>query len=659
MKNNLFKIESELGKVGDLTGNYKKNWVEESFDIESGDSKLTIAHTSRYIGTSIEKTRIYLLFFGIFFIFFIIFARVFILQIIKGDEYRELAEGNRIRLLPITSERGIIYDRYNKDLLSNIPGFSLTIVPQDLPKNQDERNKIIDSISKITQLPADDIKTIINKYSKYSYESIVIKNDLEYTKALQFYVENAGLPGVQIESGSKRGYYIQNSKNSEPQIIESLSHIMGYVGKLNENELSEYHSQGYLASDIIGKTGLEKYYESVLRGTYGKKKIEVNAIGKEQSVLAMEPPIPGQNLTLTIDLDAQKKLEALIKESATRQNHKKIAAIAINANNGEILAVASYPFFDNNLFSGGINEQDYQKYISDPNRPLFNRVIAGQYPPGSTVKLVMSVASLQEKIISKNTTVNSVGGIEVGGTYFKDWKLGGHGYTNVTKAIAWSVNTFYYYIGGGFEKFIGLGIDRIAKYFYAFNLGKKTNIDIPGEASGFVPTKEWKQSEKNEQWFVGDTYNTSIGQGDLLATPLQVAVWTAAIANNGNLITPHLGKNVTDPISKKSKELKFPTKKINEVSSENVRIVREGMRECVVYGSCGLLRNLPFQAAGKTGTAQWSKTKPTHAWFTSFAPYSNPQIVVTVLVEDGGEGSVSAQPIAQKFLDWWGSKYLN
>jgi penicillin-binding protein 2 len=658
MSNNPFKIEVGLGQNGDLNKNYNLSWVEESFDIEGGNSKLSIAHTGRYVGTSVEGNRIKFLFGFISLIFFIIFARVFYLQIVAGDEYRSMAEGNRIRIIPVPSERGIIYDRYNRSLLTNIPGFSLTVVPQDLPRKEEDRNNVISKVAQISGMTDGEVHDLINRYSKYSYESITVKSNLEYFKALKFYVENSNLPGVQIESGSKRGYYVRNSTSTNPETVESLSHMLGYVGRLNDDELKENHSKGYLASDIIGKSGLEKSYEGVLRGVYGKKKIEVNAIGKEQSVLATEPPKPGKNVILTIDLDAQKKLESLVKETANITKKRRISAIAIDPNNGEILAIVSNPTFDNNLFSGGINSDDYKRYISDEDRPLFNRTIGGQYPPGSTVKLVMSAAALQEQIVNRNTSVNSVGGIEVGGSFFKDWKAGGHGYTNVTKAIAWSVNTFYYYVGGGYEKFVGLGIERIAKYFYAFGLGKKTGIDMPGESAGFVPTKEWKQQSKKENWFVGDTYNVSIGQGDLLVTPLQVSVWTAAVANGGSIITPHLGKEIVEPLSGSSESIKFSPSKIHEVSEDNLQIVREGMRDCVTYGSCGLLRALKFPAAGKTGTAQWSKTKPTHAWFTSFAPFNKPKIVVTVLVEDGGEGSVVAQPIAQKFLDWWGKKYL-
>ncbi|MFA6105112.1 MAG: penicillin-binding protein 2 [Patescibacteria group bacterium] len=659
MAKNPFKIESDLGGIGDLTGKYNKDWVEGSFDIEDDSKgKLSISHTRKYVGTGISQKRINILLFFVLFLTAIIFGRVFQLQIINGHKYRNQAEGNRIRLIPIASERGIIYDRYNRDLLKNIPNFSLVVVPQDLPKNPGERGHIINRISEMSGVTTTDLVALIKKYGDYSFESLAVQDNLDYFKALKLYVENSDLPGVQVESGSRRGYYFLTATNTKPEIVYSLSHLIGYVGKLNDEELSKYRLDGYLSSDLIGKTGLEKSYEKILRGTYGKKKIEVNAIGKEQSVLATEAPIPGSNLILSIDLDAQKKLESLVSETANISKKRKISAIAMNPSNGEILAMVSWPSFDNNLFAGGIREDVYSQYINDEDRPLFNRTISGQYPPGSTIKLIMSAAALQEGIITKNTTVNSVGGIEVGKSFFKDWKAGGHGITNVTKAIAWSVNTFYYYIGGGFEKFIGLGIDRIDKYFAMFGLGQKTNIDLPGESTGFVPSKDWKRSKKNEQWFVGDTYNVSIGQGDMLVSPLQVAAWTAAVANGGDLVTPHLGKEMVDPLNKKSEKIIFDTKHIAGVSDANLKIVREGMRECVVAGSCGLLRGLAFPAAGKTGTAQWSKTKPTHAWFTSFAPYNKPQIVVTVLVEDGGEGSVIAQPIAQKFLDWWGKKYL-
>lgn len=656
MSNKTFRIEFDFEEKGSLGGIYKKSWVEESFDVErEGNPKLSIAHTKNYIGTSIGRKTIYYFISIIVLVFALILGRTIQLQIFNGNYYRELAEGNRVRLLPIPAQRGVIYDRNNKELLRNIPGFSLAIIPQDLPRKKEDRLEIVKKLSELSGVDQEEIESLLKKYGAYGYQSLIVKDNLDYNTALKLYIENANLPGIEIVSGSKRGYYLTSSTESMP----SLSHLIGYVGKLNDDELESNKTKGYLPSDLIGKTGLEKAYESSLRGTYGRKKIEVNAVGKEQSVLAMEPPAPGNNLVLTLDLSAQKKLEELVKETAENTGKKRISAIAMNPEDGGIIAMVSWPAFDNNKFVGGIDKESYNAYLNDPDRPLFNRTIGGIYPPGSTVKLVVAAAALQEKIVSKTTSFLSLGGIEVGGKFFKDWKVGGHGYTNVTKAIAWSVNTFFYYAGGGYEKFVGLGVDRINKYMASFGIGSKTNIDMPGENTGFLPSREWKKEAKNEIWYVGDTYNISIGQGDLLVTPLQAAVWTAAVANGGNIVTPHLGDKIVDPVTKKDTPLKYEMTKNSLVSDYTLQVVREGMRECVAYGSCGMLRSLSFPTAGKTGTAQWSKNQPTHAWFTSFAPYQKPKIVMTVLVENGGEGSVIAQPIAYRFLDWWGKNYLN
>ncbi|MBI5728632.1 MAG: penicillin-binding protein 2 [Candidatus Magasanikbacteria bacterium] len=651
---NPFTIAPAAAPRGDLSGKYKKKWIEESLDIESAErNRLAVAHTTRYLGTSISARAVNVFLVIMALGFLLIFGRVFYLQIIKGDYYRSLAEGNRIRLTPIPAERGIIYDRFNRELTRNVPSFSLAIIPQDLPRDPAERGKIIDQVAEISGRSAEDIKALLSKYSAYSFESITLRESLDYTTALTLYVRNADLPGVAIESGSQRSYISAVNTSTV-----SLSHVLGYLSKLNDQELRYWHSQGYLTSDDMGKVGVEKMYESYLRGHYGRKKIEVNAAGKEQTILAVDPPTPGQNLNLTIDLEAQKKMESLVAATAERTKKHRIAAVALNPNNGEILALVSWPAFDNNKFSGGIDQASYDSYLNDADRPLFNRAIAGSYPPGSTVKLIISAAALQEKIITKTTSFNSVGGIVVGGQLFKDWKAGGHGATNVLKALAWSVNTFFYYAGGGYERFVGLGVDTIRRYLEAFGLSHQTGVDLPGENDGFLPSKEWKQRTKGETWYVGDTYNISIGQGDILVTPLQVAVWTAAVANGGAIITPHVGKFVTDPVTKKTTALLFSKRSNGLVSGQNLAIVREGMRDCVTFGSCQPIKTLPFAAAGKTGTAQWSKTHPTHAWFTSFAPYSDPQIVVTVLVEDGGEGSVVALPIANGFLEWWGKKYL-
>lgn len=653
----LFDYSDSKISSGNLNGKYKKSWVEGSFIFEGNAGKqIKPPQTKSYLGLSFESRRVKLMMGIIFLGLFLVFLRVFYLQIINGGYYRELAEGNRVRLRPIPAERGIIYDCFGHELVQNVPNFSLAIVPQDLPRKEEEREALILKVSEIGGVDSQVIRDLIKKYKNYSYESLIIKENLDYDTALKLYIQNSDLPGIQIEKGTKR-YYLNSADDPDANLL-SLSHLLGYLGKLNDEELARLKNSGYLLTDNLGKTGLEKIYENELRGKYGRKKIEVNAAGKEMNVLAEEAPVPGKNVYLTLDKEAQAEMEKLIKQRLKYLNKTRAVAIAMNPQNGGILAMVSWPSFNNNDFSGGIDQATYDGYNSDQNRPLFNRAIGGTYPSGSTAKMIVAAAALQEKLVNINTTFLSVGGLEVGGHLFKDWKAGGHGVTNVTKALAWSVNTYFYYIGGGYKNFVGLGVDKIYKYMTAFYLGQKTGIDLPGENSGFVPTKDWKERNRGERWYVGDTYNLSIGQGNLLVTPLQVAVWTSAIANGGKVIEPHLLNKNIDPTTKKEVVKKPVILNENMVSEENILIVQQGMRQCVTEGSCQLLKTLPFLAAGKTGTAQWNSTKPDHAWFASFAPYYNPQIVVVVLVEEGEEGSTAAMPIARDFLAWWGKKYL-
>lgn len=653
----LFDISEDKIQRGNLEGKYSRTWVEESFNFESQTGKQTaLSHTKTYLGTSIERKNISIMFAIVMLGLAVLFGKTAYLQLIKGDMYRDLAEGNRIRLRPILSERGIIYDKFHTELVENVPNFSLTLIPQDLPRNLGKRAAVIDRVVNLSGVPKEQITELLKRYSSYSYASLVIKENLDYESALKLYIQSSQLPGISIEKGSKRQYI---SGKEEPNNNVSISHLLGYLGKLNDKEIESLEEgNDYLPFDNIGKSGLEKTYETELRGKYGLKKVEVNATGHEQSVLAEDPPTPGKNLILTLDLEAQKKLEELTQAMLVKTNKKRAAAIAMDPRDGSIIAMVSLPAFNNNDFSGGISQEDYSKYSNDTDRPLFNRAVGGMYPSGSIIKLVIAAAALQEKIVNPSTAFLSTGGLKLGDRIFKDWKVGGHGITNVGKALAWSVNTYFYYVGGGYQNFVGLGVDRIVKYMKSFGLAQKTNIDITGEAAGFVPSKEWKQENKKETWFVGDTYNLSIGQGDLLVTPIQAAVWTAAVANGKSVVQPHLAAQLEEPGTHKKTSLNFKKYDV-PVSVENLALVRQGMKECVSYGSCQLLQALPFSSGGKTGTAQWNSNKDNHAWFTSFAPYENPKIVVTVLIEEGKEGSTAAQPIARDFLLWWGQKYLN
>lgn len=630
------------------------NWFEDSFEFDKQTGRQQpMSYTKKHVGGSFTMLRAQYTISFLAFILFLILLRIFFLQVLHGDYYRDRAENNRKRNIPIVAERGTIYDRYGIALTKNIPNFALAITPQDLPRDKDEREKIVKKIAELTKGDESFIREQLRIYGGYSYESIVISEDLDYEAALSIQIEAGALPGIQIQRGSKRLYIHPGSR--EGQDNYSLSHVLGYKGKLSPAELKLLYKKGYLPSDTIGKTGIEKQYETELRGVYGRKQIEVDSRGREQLVLAQESPIIGKDIELTIDAQAQYELQRVVEKYLRLNNLTKAAAIVMDPNNGEVLALVSLPAYNNNDFSGGIDNKTYSKYISNKDRPLFNRAIGGTYPSGSTIKLAVALAALQEHVISGSTAFLSKGGIAIGQWFFPDWKAGGHGMTNVRKSLQDSVNTFYYIIGGGYKDFVGLGVDRITKYLRLYGFSQELGIDIPGEQSGFLPSKAWKQEVKGERWYIGDTYNLSIGQGDLLVTPLQIASLTSMIANNGTIYKPHIAKSFIDPVSREKKDIMPEILRDNLANPDNIKLIKQGMRDCVTSGSCRRLSLLPFSSGGKTGTAQWSSKAEPHAWFTALAPYEKPKVVVTVLVEEGVGGSKIAAPITYEFLRWWGN----
>jgi len=403
--------------------------------------------------------------------------------------------------------------------------------------------------------------------------------------------------------------------------------------------------------DLIGRTGLELYYEKELKGKDGQNKIEINALGQTEKVVSQTLPKDGQDIILTIDLDLQEYIDKILKKYIKLANSQAGTIIVSNPSNGEILAMLSYPSYDNNIFIQN-NDSEYQRLSQDPDKPFIFRALVGEYPPGSIIKPLLAIAGLSEGIITPQTNIFSSGGIRIGQWFFPDWKKGGHGNTNLTKALAESVNTFFYYLGGGFKDFKGLGPQKIREYLSVFGLTKKTGIDLPGEKKGFIATPEWKMDHKNEPWYIGDTYHLSIGQGDILVTPLQVSNYTMALANNGTLFVPHIVKAFQNPVDAtiKNKPLQIANQDLFNV--EYFKLVKKGMREAVLRGSARRLNDLAIKVAGKTGTAQVGGNKPPHAWFIGFAPYDNPEIALTILIENGGEGSAIAIPAAKEIFSF-------
>lgn len=602
-----------------------------------------------YIGTSLSPYKLAIFFGAIFLMLIALIARAAYLDLGKGARYRAQAEGNRLRIAEIPSERGVMYDRNGTLLVRNVPDFTLTITPSDLPKTRAGRDDLIVQLAEAVGITPVDIEKALRNYQANLASPVPIKDHLEYEQALRLKIQSGRLPGVSVEDGTKREILLQPGGETQP--VLSLSHLIGYEGRVNEAEYAGLKSEGYLPTDAIGKTGIEASYEKQLRGEYGKKQIEVDAFGREQNVLASDEPVQGMDLTLTVDAKLQATAEASLRASVARNGRGRGSVVALDPKTGEILALVSWPSYDANEFARGITSKEYQKLAGDPNHPLFPRAVSGTFPPGSTIKTIVASAGLMAGVITPSTTVLSNGGIHVGAWFFPDWKYGGHGVTNVTKAIAQSVNTFFYAIGGGWDAIEGLGIDRLDAYFKLFGLGSRLGIDLPGEASGFVPTSDWKERIKGEPWYIGDTYHVSIGQGDLTVTPLQVATWTSIFASAGDLVRPHVVKQVR---SAKTVEQIAPAPIARRVVQQNVvDVVRKGMRETILSGSAQGLKVSPWTIAGKTGTAQWGNGEPNHAWFAGFAPYDDPKIVVAVMVEAGGEGTAAAAPVARDVMEVW------
>ena len=471
---------------------------------------------------------------------------------------------------------------------------------------------------------------------------IVLKPSLTQDETLIFSARAAEFPGISLERSAVREY--------QDGLI--FSHILGYEGKIRKEELAEYPD--YLPIDSIGKQGIEKSYESELRGKRGADRVEVDSRGAVKKALGVFEPEPGSDLILNIDADLQKKLFDSLSVALDTAGLRKGAAVAMDPRDGSVLALVSLPSFDNNLFAGGIDSANYAGLIEDDAIPLFNRAIAGEYPPGSTIKPFLASAALAEGVVTPNTQIESRGGITVAGFSFGDWKA--HGFTDVRHAIAVSSDVYFYSVGGGYGNIRGLGMEKMDAYEQRFGFGSETGIDVPGEKTGFLPTAEWKEKKFGERWYIGDTYHASIGQGFVLATPLQLADATSAVANGGTLWKPRVVGQIRDRDGT-LRSMAPEALRRNVIDPSILKTVREGMRMTVTesVGTAQSLASLPVAVAGKTGTAQFGTEKKTHGWFESFAPYEHPTIVLVVLIEGQEQENEGyfAVPVTKDVLSWY------
>jgi len=634
-----------------ISRKYKKAQdIDDDFFCDSNSLSEKIKATGKeFLGRYLSEKKINIFWYFIVIGIIILLTRSAQLQLIKGNYYQQIADYNRTREKALPSARGLIYDKNLQPLVKNIPIFEALILPKDLSLNKIKRQEQVQVISQILGIDEKQIQDILAKYPENFKYLLIVRDNVDYEEALLLKIKAQQTTGLYIETRNLRQYLYPTA----------FSHVLGYEGKITEEELADKKNQGYLLNDYMGKTGLELNYEPILRGKYGVEGVEVDAVGQEKKVLYYQAPESGKNLVLSIDLEVQNKVREILEKNLLKFSKKRGSVIMINPQNGEILASVSLPDFDSNLFAQGISSEDYKKLIENENNPLFDRTIKGEYPSGSTIKPVIAAGALQDGIITDRTTVLSKGGLWLYDRwFFPDWAAGGHGITNVYKAIAWSVNTFFYMIGGGYEDFKGLGIEGLEKYMRLFGLGDKTGIDLSGESTGLVPNPNWKKTVKKEDWYIGDTYHLSIGQGDLLVTPLQIANYIAPFVNGGKLYKPHIVQEIVSNDGDKQ-EIKPQILRENFIDQNNLDIVKKAMRQTVTVGSAHLLNNLNVAVGGKTGTAQWQTDKNTHAWFTGFAPYDKPEIVITILVEEGGEGSTVCVPITYDILDWYFNVYKN
>ncbi len=588
-------------------------------------------HEDEYLvpGNGIGKvhiTRSWIGIAGVCAVFTLLFFRLGELQVLEGEALFSVAEENRLQEEVTIPSRGRLFDRYGAVLAENTATYSLTFYTSMLPKViTEEKRRALDEDAfrqEVAQtvvmcgLSSADMLDRAREAFSLREESFLLAQNIPSSCAFRLLTEQILPSGATVEVQEVRSYVTS--------AIPTLSHVLGYVGRLSQEEYERLRLSGYRSFDGVGKQGVERLFESRLHGKNGSTLYEVDYRGSILRTLYENAPQDGEDIVLSLDSQLQDATEEILDHRLEGRASPHASVVVMNPHTGEVLALVSYPSFDANAFVGGISQEAYQKLVEDPHAPLFNRSIAGSYPAGSTIKPLYAAGGLTDGIITPQTTFLSTGGLWLGNRFFPDWRAGGHGVTDVYHAIADSVNTFFYALGGGTENFQGMGVDRLMFWARTFGLGEYTGIGLSGESKGFLPSPSWKEEAKGEPWYVGDTYNVSIGQGDVLVSPLQIARATAVFANGGDLVTPVLEKDAQGD-------------RQHILQQDIVDEVRQGMRDTVTKGTARMMQEIPFAVAGKTGTAQWSSTKTPHSWFTGFGPYEDPQIVITVLVEEGGD----------------------
>jgi penicillin-binding protein 2 len=572
--------------------------------------------------------------------------RYFYLQVSSYEEFATRSVNNQVRVVPVPPNRGLIYDRRGRPVAENRPAYRLELVPEKVG----DLDETIAALGRIVELPPDVLETFQAERKRYrDFDSVPLKFNLTETDVARFAVDRHRYTGVEVVPYLARHY----------PYGELLTHVLGYVGRLDVDDLQRVDSGNYRGTTHIGKNGIERYYEDQLHGASGIEKIETNAQGRTLQVLGREAPVHGDDLILSLDMQVQQAAWDALGD-------RPGAVVAIDPNDGSVLALVSKPAFDTNLFVHGISSEAYRAILNAPGRPLYNRALLGGYEPGSTMKPYIGLAGLELGAIGVDDRVFSNGRFFLPGVSkpFRDWKKGGHGWVNIYGAIEQSVNTYFYQLA------LNLGIDRMHDYLAQFGFGARSGLDLLGENAGVLPSRDWKRGHLGQPWYPGETVIAGIGQGFNVATPVQLANAVAALANGGTLFVPRLLYARKPAGDEQAHRVAAPVaQQVPIANPANWDVVREGMHR-VVHGERGTARAIrpepPLQIAGKSGTSQVAAQAEDedmdentashlrhHALFIAYAPFQQPSIAVAAVVEHGGGGSRNAAPVARAVIEAW------
>lgn len=578
--------------------------------------------------------------------FLLIFAYLWYLQVIRGNDLRQLSENNRIRIREMVADRGMLLDRKGEILADNRPSFDVFLIPEDIRANPESLEKVGEILNLTREEIGEKLKGLKRRPA---FRPIKLKSDINWDKLALLESNRIHLPGVLVDVRPKRAYPYGSV----------ASHLLGYIGEVDETELKQMKDRPYSMGSMIGKYGVEYEWETHLRGVDGGRQNEVDALGREIKPLRSVEPLPGHNVVLTIDLDLQKVAEEAFQD-------KNGALIAMDIKTGRILAMVSKPSFDPSIFARGVTAEEWNALVDHPFHPLQNKGIQGQYPPGSIFKIVTAIAGIETGAITPQTQITCTGAFSYGNRDFRCWKEKGHGTLNLHQALVESCDVYFYQVG------LKVGVDAIAHYASQLGLGRKTGIGLPHEKAGLVPSSSWKKKRFGVPWYSGETLSVAVGQGYLITTPLQIATLISAVANGAKLHRPYVVERVENIDGETLK--KYTPQEMNraDISEKTLRVIQEALMGAVNdprgTGYASALKQV--NVAGKTGTAQVTRMAADfkkgdmnrmplkfrdHAWFAAYAPFEDPEIAVAVLVEHGGYGGVVAAPIAKKVI----AKYFN